>query len=58
MSIALPKLRKINLSGHAFYNINNSSLLLHLCKNCEFLQEVVMLTCNLTPDGIASAIRQ
>ncbi|PNY16870.1 F-box/LRR-repeat protein [Trifolium pratense] len=40
--IALPKLRKIILSDHAFYNINNNSLLLHLCKNCEFLEEVVM----------------
>jgi len=53
---ALPKLRKVNLSGH--YYINNS-LLLHLFRNCEFLEEVVMLNCtSITSDGIASAIRE
>jgi F-box/leucine-rich repeat protein 2/20 len=58
MLIALPKLRKIDLSGSGLDNINVDSLLLHLCKNCEFLEEVVMLNCQfLTQYGIASAIR-
>jgi F-box/leucine-rich repeat protein 2/20 len=58
MLTALPKHPKIKLSG-GFSSINDDSLLLHLCKNCEFLEEVVMLTYDfLTCDGIASAIRQ
>jgi len=56
MAMVLPKLRKVNLSG--YYNIDDSSLL-HLCKNCEFLDEVMMLKCPfLTHDGVASAIRE
>jgi len=56
MSMTLPKLRKINLSGHYYIN---DSFLLHLCKNCEFLKEVVMSRCStLTCDGIASANRE
>ncbi|PNX77489.1 F-box/LRR protein [Trifolium pratense] len=56
ITLALPKLRKVNLSGS--YHIYDSSLL-HLCKNCEFLEEVVMFHCkNLTAIGIASAIRE
>ncbi|XP_045830681.1 F-box/LRR-repeat protein 3-like [Trifolium pratense] len=56
ITLALPKLRKVNLSGS--YHIYDSSLL-HLCKNCEFLEEVVMFDCkNLTAIGIASAIRE
>ncbi|RHN65082.1 putative leucine-rich repeat domain, L domain-containing protein [Medicago truncatula] len=56
MAMVLPKLRKVNLSG--YYNIDDSSLL-HLCKNCEFLEEVMMLKCPfLTHDGVASAIRE
>ncbi|GAU35720.1 hypothetical protein TSUD_258950 [Trifolium subterraneum] len=57
MLIALPKLRKINLSG-GFERINDDSLLFHLCKNCEFLEDVAMTSRFLTPDGIASAICQ
>ncbi|XP_003628174.2 F-box/LRR-repeat protein 2 [Medicago truncatula] len=54
--MVLPKLRKINLSRH--YDISDS-LLLHLCKNCEFLEEVVLFKySSLTCDGIASAIRE
>jgi F-box/leucine-rich repeat protein 2/20 len=55
ITLALPKLRKVNLSGSY---INNSSLF-YLCKNCEFLEEVVMFKCKrLTHVGIASAIRE
>ncbi|CAL5210544.1 unnamed protein product [Lathyrus oleraceus] len=56
MVLNLPNLRKVNLSGH--YNINNS-MLLHLCMNCEFLQEIVILRSSfITHDGIASSIRE
>jgi F-box/leucine-rich repeat protein 2/20 len=56
MFLVLPKLRKVNLSGY-FY-INNS-MLLHLCKNCEFLQEIVIPNnFFITHDGIAFAIRE
>ena len=52
----LPMLRKVNLSDHYYIN---DSLLFHLCKNCEFLEEVVMLNCtSITSDGIAYAIRE
>ncbi|GAU35722.1 hypothetical protein TSUD_258970 [Trifolium subterraneum] len=58
MLIALPKLRKINLSG-GFYDVNGDSLFLHLCENCEFLEDIVMLNLEfLSQDCIASAIRQ
>ncbi|CAJ2656355.1 F-box/LRR-repeat protein [Trifolium pratense] len=56
VSLALPKLRKVNFSGSNY--IKDSSLF-HLCKNCEFLEEVVMFNCkHLTHFGIASAIRE
>ncbi|GAU35727.1 hypothetical protein TSUD_259020 [Trifolium subterraneum] len=56
LSLALFKLRKINLSGHCY--VNDLSLL-HLCKNCEFLEEVMMMNCSLlTHHGIAYAIRE
>ncbi|KAK2432399.1 F-box/LRR-repeat protein [Trifolium repens] len=51
----LPKLRKVNLSGHYYIN---DSLFFNLCKNCEFLEEIVMLKCQLSQDGVAFAIRQ
>ncbi|KAK2449591.1 F-box/LRR-repeat protein [Trifolium repens] len=54
--LKLPKLRKVNLSGHYYLN---DSLLLHLCKSCEFLEEIVMLNSPfVTIDHIASAIRE
>ncbi|PNX98904.1 F-box/LRR-repeat protein [Trifolium pratense] len=57
MLTSLPKLRKVNIGGH--YNIDYDSLLLHLCKSCEFLEEVVIFDCSLlTHNGIASAIRE
>ncbi|XP_058728854.1 uncharacterized protein LOC131601124 isoform X1 [Vicia villosa] len=56
MLLDLPNLRKVNLSGH--YNINDS-MLLHLCKNSEFLEEIVILRSSfITHDGIAFAIRE
>ncbi|MCH83900.1 F-box/LRR-repeat protein, partial [Trifolium medium] len=56
--ITLSKLHKITLSGYGHFDII-SSLLLHMCKNCEFLEDIVMLNFRfLTQDCIASAIRQ
>ncbi|KAK7294036.1 hypothetical protein RJT34_16919 [Clitoria ternatea] len=56
LSLGLPKLRKINLSGNSF--IGDASLF-SLCKNCEFLEEVVIFSCHfITQVGIASAIRE
>lgn len=56
MSIKLPKLRKVNFSGHYYIN---DTLFFHLCKNSEFLEEVVMFKCSfITNHGIASAIRE
>ncbi|GAU35696.1 hypothetical protein TSUD_258710 [Trifolium subterraneum] len=56
ITLALPKLCKVNLYGN--YYINDSSIF-YLCRNCEFLEEVVMFNCkNLTDNGIASAIRE
>jgi len=56
MFLKLPKLRKVILSGHHYAY---GSLLFHLCKNCEFLQEIVMSNnyC-ITDNDIASAIRK
>ncbi|CAL0301059.1 unnamed protein product [Lupinus luteus] len=56
LSLALPKLRKINFSGNCFFK--NASLF-HLCKNCEFLEQVMFHRCNLvTQPGIISAIKE
>ncbi|RHN54844.1 putative RNA-directed DNA polymerase [Medicago truncatula] len=55
VSLALPKLRKINLSGN---NISDQSLF-YLCKNCEFLEEIEMISVyHITVAGVASAIRE
>ncbi|XP_058783488.1 F-box/LRR-repeat protein 3-like [Vicia villosa] len=55
-TLALPKLRKVNLSG--IYYINDSSIF-HLCKNCKHLEEIVMIKCEcLTHTGIALALRE
>ncbi|CAJ2640294.1 F-box/LRR-repeat protein [Trifolium pratense] len=58
MLMALPKLRKVNFSRYNS-SINDLSLL-HLCKNCEFLEEVIMLKEGLflTQHGVASAISE
>jgi F-box/leucine-rich repeat protein 2/20 len=56
MFMALPMLRKVDLSSHSY--IDDSSFL-NLCKGCEFLEEVIINTFqNLSQDGIASAIRE
>jgi len=55
VSLVLPKLRKINLSGN---NISDQSLF-YLCKNCEFLEEIEMMSVyHITVAGVASAIRE
>ncbi|KAK2366149.1 F-box/LRR-repeat protein [Trifolium repens] len=54
LSLALIKLRKINLSG---YPIDHQSLF-HLFKNCRYLEEVIMIWCiEITCVGLASALR-
>ncbi|CAL0335305.1 unnamed protein product [Lupinus luteus] len=56
LSLALPKLRMVNLSGNYF--INDSSLF-NLCKNCEFLEQVQIFGCDfITQVGIAAAFRE
>jgi len=56
LSLALPNLRSVNLSGNYF--INDPSIL-SLCKNCELLEEIVIFECHfITQRGIASAIRE
>ncbi|CAJ1951369.1 unnamed protein product [Sphenostylis stenocarpa] len=56
LSLALTKLRSVNLSGNFF--INDPSLL-SLCKNCELLEEIIIFECHfITQRGIASAIRE
>ncbi|KAE9584545.1 putative leucine-rich repeat domain, L domain-containing protein [Lupinus albus] len=54
LSLALTKLRKVKLSGN---HVINYSLFFHLCKNCEFLENVALTCCEIiSQDGIASAI--
>lgn len=56
LSLALSELRKVNLSGNFF--INDPSIL-SLCKNCEFLEELVIFECHfITQRGIFTAIRE
>ncbi|MCI06045.1 F-box/LRR-repeat protein, partial [Trifolium medium] len=56
LSLALSKLRKINLSHHHYMN---NRLLFHLFNNCKFLQEAIVFNCDhITIDGIARAICQ
>jgi F-box/leucine-rich repeat protein 2/20 len=56
LSLALIKLRKVNLSG--LFPINNQSLF-HLFNNCKYLEEVIMFCCNeITSVGLASALRE
>lgn len=56
LTLGLPKLRKVNLSG--VYYLNDSSIF-HLCKNCKNLEEVAMIKCEcLTHTGIAFALRE
>ncbi|CAL5194853.1 unnamed protein product [Lathyrus oleraceus] len=56
LSLALFKLRKINLSGHSY--INDKSIF-HLLKNGNLLQDVILLDCfRITKQGVASALSQ
>nr|KYP42821.1 F-box/LRR-repeat protein 4 [Cajanus cajan] len=56
LSLGLPNLRRVNLSGNFF--IHDPSIL-SLCKNCQFLEELVIFECHfITQRGIASAIRE
>ncbi|PNX99310.1 F-box/LRR-repeat protein [Trifolium pratense] len=51
---ALFKLRKVNLSDHGYIN---DQFVFYLFKNCNFLQEAIMLGCyRITNHGIASAL--
>ncbi|KAK2368753.1 F-box/LRR-repeat protein [Trifolium repens] len=55
LSLALIKLRKVNLSG---FPINDQSLF-HLFNNCKQLEEVVIFDCDdITSTGLASALRE
>jgi F-box/leucine-rich repeat protein 2/20 len=54
LSLALSKLRKINLSRHTY--LNDQSLF-HLFNNCKLLEEAILFGCNgITNAGIASAL--
>jgi len=54
LSLALFKLRRVNLSGHEYIN---DKLLLHLFKNCKLLEEAIIFRCRqLTRAGMASAL--
>ncbi|XP_058729239.1 F-box/LRR-repeat protein 3-like [Vicia villosa] len=56
LSLALPKLRKINLYGN--YDISNE-VLFHLCKNCKLLQEVTVIKCwRITLSDIAADLHE
>ncbi|XP_058729655.1 F-box/LRR-repeat protein 3-like [Vicia villosa] len=56
LSLALPKLRKVNLHGN--YDISNE-VLFHLCKNCTLLQEVTVINCwHITMSDIAADLHQ
>jgi F-box/leucine-rich repeat protein 2/20 len=53
LSLALSKLRKINLSGHTYMNDRS---LFHLFNNCKLLEEAIIFDCfGITNAGIASA---
>ncbi|GAU35718.1 hypothetical protein TSUD_258930 [Trifolium subterraneum] len=55
LSLALSKLRKVNLSGHTYMN---DQLLFHLFNNCKVLEEVIIFGCfGITNAGIATALR-
>ncbi|PNX76466.1 F-box/LRR-repeat protein [Trifolium pratense] len=58
LSLALIKLRKVNLSG---FPIDNQSLF-HLFKNCKYLEEVVIFWCDrydeITKEGLAFALSE
>ncbi|XP_058729674.1 uncharacterized protein LOC131601797 [Vicia villosa] len=54
LSLALSKLRKINLSTHSYMT---DECLFHLFNNCKFLEEVIIFDCfNITNVGIVYAL--
>lgn len=54
LSLALSKLRKVNLSKNPYMN---DQCLFHLFNNCKFLEEAIIFDCfNLTSSGIVSAL--
>ncbi|PNX55067.1 F-box/LRR-repeat protein [Trifolium pratense] len=56
LSLALSKLRKINLSNHTYMNDQS---VFHLFNNCKLLEEVIIFGCyGITNAGIASALRE
>ncbi|TKY64609.1 F-box/LRR-repeat protein 13 [Spatholobus suberectus] len=56
LSLALPELRGVNLSGN--FLLNDASIF-SLCRNCESLEELAIFECHfITQRGIASAIRE
>ncbi|XP_058722178.1 uncharacterized protein LOC131593634 [Vicia villosa] len=56
LSLALSKLRKINLSTHPYIN---DQCLFYLFNNCMFLEEAIIFDCfNITNVGIVSALRE
>ncbi|XP_058728774.1 F-box/LRR-repeat protein 3-like [Vicia villosa] len=56
LSLALPKLRKVNLSHNS--SISNK-LLFHLFKNCKLLQEVTVINCwRITLSDIAAGLHE
>ncbi|RHN40907.1 putative leucine-rich repeat domain, L domain-containing protein [Medicago truncatula] len=55
LSLAIPKLRKVNLSRHTYLN---DQLLFQLFNNWKLLEEVIIFDCTgITDVGIASALR-
>ncbi|RHN40574.1 putative leucine-rich repeat domain, L domain-containing protein [Medicago truncatula] len=56
LSLALSKLRKVDLTGHHY--ITDQSLI-HLFKNWKLLEEAIILDCDqITNDGIASSLHE
>ncbi|KAK2421838.1 F-box/LRR-repeat protein [Trifolium repens] len=54
LSLALSKLRKIDLSGHTYMNDQS---LFHLFNNCKLLEEAIIFDCfGITNAGIGSAL--
>ncbi|KAL6494444.1 hypothetical protein OROGR_031244 [Orobanche gracilis] len=56
LSLALPKLRKIGLSGHTYID---DTLFFHLLNNCKFLKEAIIFGSSLvTVPGFVSALHR
>ncbi|XP_058729531.1 uncharacterized protein LOC131601681 [Vicia villosa] len=56
LSLALPKLRKVNLSRNSYIS---NELLFHMCKNCKHLKEVNIINCwRITLSDIAADLHE